>query len=187
MTSLNHEKTDDQAKERTFVFSHSLLVGGLLIVLLVAILVAGLWWGRSPATTGQTAAEAAGILPDHDDTGQPPHPHLTIPETAYDFGTLGHDQKVEHVFELYNTGTVDLVISGVEASCECTTPNIEVETVPAGGMTKLQVVFDPAAHNDPEGGGHADVGDIFRRITISSNDPSYPVQSVDIFANVLEE
>lgn len=182
----DHEKPDNRTGVRSIAFSRPLIVGVVLTGLLGVVLLAGIWVRRT-SSIKQTAAEAAGIVPDHDDAGQSPHPHLVLPEISYDFGTLGHDQKVEHVFALYNTGTADLTVSDLEASCECTTPSIGAEKVPPGGMTELTVVFDPAAHNDPEEGGHADVGDIFRRVTITSNDPDYPTQFVEIYANVLEQ
>ena len=185
---MDHRETDAEQTQWVLRLNPVLVAGVALVGLIGIIAVVGIWWlQRSPSASGPTPAQAAGVFPDHNDAGQPPHPHLAIPQISHDFGTLGHDQKVEYVFKLYNTGTAELVIQNLESSCECTTASIGTKTVPPGGMTELTVFFDPGAHQDPEGGGHVDVGDIFRRVTITSNDPQYPSQFVEIYASVLEE
>ena len=47
---------------------------------------------------------------------------LSLKETAFEFGTIPQGKPVFHFFEVTNTGKDPMVISNVQTSCGCTTP-----------------------------------------------------------------
>jgi hypothetical protein len=63
----------------------------------------------------------------------------------YDFGTINEGQVVEHQFEFTNVGQSPLVISNVQASCGCTSPDWTKTPVKPGEKGFVKVVFNSAA------------------------------------------
>lgn len=92
-------------------------------------------------------------------------PQINIEPPLQDLGTQPQ-QLIDLVFEVKNTGNADLVIEKVSVSCECTTAELEKNTIPPGETAKLRVKFDPAEENL--------FGDIQRIIYLRSNDPATP-------------
>jgi hypothetical protein len=60
----------------------------------------------------------------------------------HDFGTINEGDKVEHVYKFTNTGTADLVISNVKASCGCTVPSYTEAPVKPGQSGEVKATFD---------------------------------------------
>lgn len=122
---------------------------------------------------------------------------IQLTPSTYDFGQILASQgSVTTSFQVQNTGTSPLVISGMETSCGCTTARLKTkdqETSPVFGMhnnptnwstslepettAELTVTFDPNFHQDS-------FGPITRTVSIFSNDPGKSKQQVTIFANV---
>ena len=50
-------------------------------------------------------------------------------ESAYNFGTVARDAKVEHHFRIKNLYLDDIHISGVRTSCGCTSPRVTKDTL----------------------------------------------------------
>lgn len=82
----------------------------------------------------------------------PPKPVITtaevlgLPETSYDFGKIPQGKPVTHIFAVENIGKDSLVISNVQASCGCTTPEWDRNKVQAPGeKTKITVGYNAAA------------------------------------------
>lgn len=63
----------------------------------------------------------------------------------FDFGTINEGQVVEHQFEFTNVGQSPLVISNVQASCGCTSPDWTKAPVKPGDKGFVKVVFNSAA------------------------------------------
>ena len=85
---------------------------------------------------------------------------LTLKETEIDFGKIPQGKPVTHIFEVTNRSTTSLKISGVNASCGCTTPEWEKDKVVAPGeTTKITVGYNAAAE-----------GPFTKFITVSYND-----------------
>ena len=63
----------------------------------------------------------------------------------FDFGTITEGKVVEHEFEFTNVGQAPLVISNVQASCGCTSPDWTKTPVKPGDTGFIKVVFNSAA------------------------------------------
>ncbi len=92
-------------------------------------------------------------------------PQINIEPSLQDLGTQPQ-QLIDLVFEVKNTGNADLVIEKVSVSCECTTAELEKNTISPGETAKLRVKFNPTEDNL--------FGDIQRIIYLRSNDPTTP-------------
>ena len=69
---------------------------------------------------------------------------LSVKETAFDFGTIPQGKPVYHFFEVTNTGKDPMVISNVQTSCGCTTPEWSKEPIAPGGTSKVRVGYNAA-------------------------------------------
>ncbi|MDO6438816.1 DUF1573 domain-containing protein [Cyclobacterium sp. 1_MG-2023] len=63
-------------------------------------------------------------------------------EEIFDFGTIDEGKVVEHVFKFKNEGQVPLIISNIQASCGCTSPEWSKEPVKPGDEGFIKVVFN---------------------------------------------
>ncbi|MBB4807586.1 hypothetical protein HNP38_002892 [Chryseobacterium defluvii] len=93
-----------------------------------------------------TAAQAP-VLPatgQENTTPQPDQPLTTIAlsESNFDFGKIKKGEKVQHVYEITNTGTNPLVISEVKPGCGCTAPEFTKEPILPGKKGKITLSFD---------------------------------------------
>lgn len=85
---------------------------------------------------------------------------IALSENNFDFGNIKKGNKVEHVYEVTNTGTNPLVISEVKPACGCTVPDFTKEPIMPGKKGKITLHFD------------------------SSNFDGNVNKSADVFANV---
>lgn len=67
-----------------------------------------------------------------------------FPEIEYDFGTISQGKVVEHVFKFTNDGEAPLVISNIQASCGCTTPDWSKQPIKPGEEGYVKVSFNSA-------------------------------------------
>ncbi len=82
-------------------------------------------------------------------------------EETFDFGTIGQDKPVEHVYTLTNRGKSNLYIRKVGASCGCTAVQPDKTVIAPGKSTTIKVVFNPAGRE----------GNQKKAITVITNDP----------------
>jgi len=66
---------------------------------------------------------------------------IALSESGFDFGKIKKGDKVEHVYEITNTGTNPLVISEVKPGCGCTVPDFTKEPILPGKKRKNHVAF----------------------------------------------
>jgi len=92
-------------------------------------------------------------------------PIITIEPALQDLGNQPQ-HLIDLVYTVKNTGNADLIIEKVSVSCECTTAELEKNTILPGESAELRVKFDPAEDNL--------FGDIQRIIYLRSNDPAKP-------------
>jgi len=72
-------------------------------------------------------------------------PKISFNETTHDFGKFKEaDGKVTHKFEFVNTGSSDLIIQNVSASCGCTAPRWTREPIPPGAKGYVAATYNPA-------------------------------------------
>ncbi|MFO7684096.1 MAG: DUF1573 domain-containing protein [Chloroflexota bacterium] len=76
-----------------------------------------------------------------------PQPRIVIPETSYDFGTIGTKDVVEQTFMIRNTGEAPLTISRAYTTCGCTTAEISASVIPPGSVATVKLIFDAGFHD----------------------------------------
>lgn len=84
---------------------------------------------------------------------------LAFNDDVHDFGTFDEGEIMDFEFEFTNTGTEELTIKSVRASCGCTTPFWTKEAIAAGEKGSIKVRYN--SKNRP--------GNFHKTITISSN------------------
>lgn len=84
---------------------------------------------------------------------------IEFEKTEHDFGTVNEGDIVEYNFKFRNAGTNDLLISTVEASCGCTTPDWPKKPIKPGAVEYINAKFNT------EGKGGKNV----KKITVIAN------------------
>ena len=67
---------------------------------------------------------------------------IALSQSNFDFGNIKKGDKVEHVYEVTNTGNNPLVISEVKPGCGCTVPDFSKEPIMPGKKGKVTLHFD---------------------------------------------
>jgi hypothetical protein len=83
----------------------------------------------------------------------------------FDFGKIKQGTPVTHEFKFTNTGKVPMIITNVQASCGCTTPDSSKEPIPAGGKGFIKATYNAAS-----------VGAFNKAVTVTANIPNGSVQ-----------
>ena len=76
----------------------------------------------------------------------------------FDFGKIKQGVPVTHEFKFTNKGAVSMVITNVQASCGCTTPDWTKDPIPPNGQGFIKATFNAAA-----------AGGFNKTITVTSN------------------
>lgn len=126
-------------------------------------------------TLALTLAIAApfAIAQEKASTAEAKAPRLTLTEPIKDFGTVPKGQKLDHSFEIKNTGTTDLEILAAKPACGCTVADFD-KVIKPGQTGKV------SAHVDTTGFA----GPIAKSITLETNDANAPTAQVTITAIV---
>ncbi len=86
-------------------------------------------------------------------------------------------QPVQFVFNLYNGGTSDLIITRISSSCGCTVPKkdglVDVAFPPGADLPPLEIAYTPKS-----------TGDSSKAVTLFTNDPVSPIVRLKIGANM---
>ncbi|MGN6532066.1 MAG: DUF1573 domain-containing protein [Ginsengibacter sp.] len=69
---------------------------------------------------------------------------LTLKESEFDFGKIPQGKPVTHVFEFTNTGSMPFALDNVQASCGCTTPEWNKDTIAPGATATIKVGYNAA-------------------------------------------
>jgi hypothetical protein len=83
----------------------------------------------------------------------------------YDFGKIKQSVPVTHEFKFTNTGKVPMIITNVQASCGCTTPDWSKEPIAPGGKGFIKATYNAAS-----------VGAFNKAVTVTANIPNGSVQ-----------
>lgn len=70
---------------------------------------------------------------------------FTWENTTHDFGKIKQGVPVTHEFKFTNTGKTPLVITNVQASCGCTTPDWSKQPVMPGGQGFIKATYNAAS------------------------------------------
>jgi hypothetical protein len=81
-------------------------------------------------------------------TSQTPSESLSLQETEFDFGKIPQGKPVTHIFKFTNNGTAPFALEKVQASCGCTTPEWNKDTIAVGQTSEIKVGYN-AANDGP--------------------------------------
>lgn len=73
-------------------------------------------------------------------------PAIEFEKTEHDFGKILQGEQVSYTFKFKNVGTAPLIISSIEKTCGCTTPNYSKEPIKPGENGKITVTYDSKGH-----------------------------------------
>lgn len=74
-------------------------------------------------------------------------PIMVCEKSTYNFGIIEEKKgPVAHVFVVKNMGKSPLIISKVDTSCGCTTPQWTKSPILAGKVGEIVVTYDPSGH-----------------------------------------
>lgn len=76
--------------------------------------------------------------------------NILLKETSFDFGRIPQGKPVFHFFEVTNTGKTPMVISDIQTTCGCTTPEWSKEPIASGESTKIKVGYNAASEGNFE-------------------------------------
>ena len=131
--------------------------GGILAVLIVMVWACG----------GQNGSqEQATPVLDEVTQGTEDKPVMIFDTLVHDFGTIIEGERVVCYFDYGNGGEGDLLITAVEATCGCTTPNWSREPLGSGEKEILEIIFDTSGRS----------GEQRKLITVKSNASNEVVQ-----------
>jgi hypothetical protein len=100
-------------------------------------------------------------------------PVIAFDTLIHDFGTIIEGESVVCYFDYRNEGGGELIITSVEASCGCTTPDWSGEPLESGEKETLAIIFDTSGRS----------GEQHKLVTVKSNASNQVVQLI-IRANV---
>ncbi len=100
---------------------------------------------------------------DGSNTSQSASSGVAFEKTIHDFGTFNEaDGKVETVFVFTNTSKENIVVTRVQASCGCTTPDWSKEPIAPGKKGFVKASYNPAGRP----------GNFNKSITVTTNQGS---------------
>lgn len=103
-------------------------------------------------------------------------PQLKLYRHSYDFGKTFEGEKLKLTVNYENTGKDILEIKDVKTSCGCTVASLSSKKLNPGEEGKINIEFDTSDR----------LGKMARTITIFTNDPKNPEQTITLFVNILE-
>lgn len=79
------------------------------------------------------------------DAQSKPLTSLVLSENSHSFGKIKKGEKVEHVYQVTNTGKNPLIISNVKPGCGCTAPTFTKEPIMPGQKGQITLAFDSSS------------------------------------------
>ena len=101
-------------------------------------------------------------------------PRIAVDEPQLDFGEMDQGMESNRVVTVRNTGGAALRILEVFSTCGCAAALPDTREIAPGGAVRVQVVFHSGAVS----------GQVFKTLTIQSNDPARSLFDIKILANV---
>ena len=103
-------------------------------------------------------------------------PHIDLSTNRYNFGNAKEGEVLKLNVKVKNKGKKILVINDVNSSCGCTAALMSSKTLKPNEVGDLNISFDTAKRE----------GKISRTVTLFSNDPENPVETITLFVNILK-
>jgi len=101
-------------------------------------------------------------------------PEIQFDNLSYDFGKVIQGEILSYTFHFKNAGKASLIISGVDASCGCTTSIPPKAPIKPGEKGEITITFDSKFKN----------GDVISYLVVTGN--TYPANTVlSVSANVI--
>ena len=75
---------------------------------------------------------------------------ILLKEIAFDFGRIPQGKPVYHFFEVTNMGKAPMIISDIQTTCGCTTPEWSKTPIAPGETTKIKVGYNAVAEGNFE-------------------------------------
>jgi len=101
-------------------------------------------------------------------------PKLKLNLSQHDFGTVEEGKVVETKISFKNEGKAPLIISDVKTSCGCTAALLSSKLLQPGESGNIRIELDTANRE----------GKLTRTVTLYSNDPQQPNQTITLFVNI---
>lgn len=98
---------------------------------------------------------------------------ISFDKTTWDYGTVKNGSDGHRVFTVKNTGDKPLIISKVQASCGCTTPEFSTDPIMPGKSAPIRVGYNTAI-----------TGPFTKIIEVYSNDPDNSRSVINIKGTV---
>ena len=73
-------------------------------------------------------------------------PKIQFQKTEHDFGKILQGEQVSYTFKFKNVGNAPLIITSIEKTCGCTTPEFTKTPVKPGESGKITITYDSKGH-----------------------------------------
>lgn len=73
-------------------------------------------------------------------------PAIKFESTEHDFGKILQGEQVSYTFKFKNVGNAPLIISSIEKTCGCTTPDYSNKPIKPGENGKITITYDSKGH-----------------------------------------
>ncbi len=73
-------------------------------------------------------------------------PEIKFEKTEHDFGKILQGEQVSYTFKFKNTGNAPLIITNIEKTCGCTSPDYSKEPIKPGDSGKITITYDSKGH-----------------------------------------
>ncbi len=103
-------------------------------------------------------------------------PKIKLSSKRFNLGNVNEGKVVEFKVRVINEGKKPLIIKKVVSSCGCTAALMSDSKIMPGSSGWLNVKFDSSKRS----------GKISRTVSIYSNDPQHPVETITLFANIIK-
>ncbi len=117
---------------------NKLVPGGILLLLILTVSSCG----------GQNGSQEQDSITTEDIAHIAINQSVMVFDTLiHDFGTIIEGERVVCYFDYRNEGGEDLLITSVEATCGCTTPDWSREPLKPGKKGSLEIIFDASGRS----------------------------------------
>lgn len=73
-------------------------------------------------------------------------PAIKFEKNEHDFGKILQGEQLSYTFKFKNTGNAPLIITSIEKTCGCTSPEYSKEPIKPGEEGKITITYDSKGH-----------------------------------------